>query len=250
VVRYFNAAIWPTPSVIKADSTVRNAVMPAPKKPKGNQYPRKTIPCRSGPSIDEQGRSYAELLTSPELAAYRVIAMMQPKSFSDDIDSPTLLETLRDQSAAANKGDLSHAEAMLMNQASSLQALFVRLSERAMEQSHMPHLEGFMRMALRSQNQCRMTLETLATIKNPPVIYAKQANIANGPQQVNNATVPQQPAHAVKNQNQQNELLEAHPYEPLDTRAPGTPSRVDPAMATVGAIDGATDTSREGGFVA
>ena len=40
-----------------------------------------------------------------------------------------------------------------------------------------------MRMAMKAQNQCRMTLETLATIKNPPVVFAKQANINNGGQQ-------------------------------------------------------------------
>lgn len=34
----------------------------------------------------------------------------------------------------------------------------------------------------KAQSQCRATLETLAAIKNPPVIYAKQANISNGPQ--------------------------------------------------------------------
>jgi len=31
-----------------------------------------------------------------------------------------------------------------------------------------------------------MTLETLATIKNPPVVFARQANVNNGGQQVNN----------------------------------------------------------------
>jgi hypothetical protein len=46
--------------------------------------------------------------------------------------------------------------------------------------------ESYFKMALKAQNQCRMTLETLSNIKNPPVVYAKQANIANGPQQVNN----------------------------------------------------------------
>jgi hypothetical protein len=47
-------------------------------------------------------------------------------------------------------------------------------------------IENYMRMAMRAQNQCRMTLETLATIKNPPVVFAKQANINNGGQkQVN-----------------------------------------------------------------
>ncbi len=40
----------------------------------------------------------------------------------------------------------------------------------------MPNIEGFMRMALRAQSQCRTTLETLAAIKNPPSVYARQAN--------------------------------------------------------------------------
>jgi hypothetical protein len=37
-----------------------------------------------------------------------------------------------------------------------------------------------------AQSQCRATL---ATIKHPPVMgYVRQANIAHGPQQVNNAS--------------------------------------------------------------
>jgi hypothetical protein len=76
----------------------------------------------------------------------------------------------------ANGGDLSQAEAMLMNQAAALQSVFVRLAERAMEQPQMPHLEAFMRLALRAQSQCRATLETLATIKNPPIVFAQQVN--------------------------------------------------------------------------
>ena len=78
---------------------------------------------------------------------------MQPKHLAEDIDGPTLLAVLRDHAAAVQSGDLTHAEAMLINQASSLQALFVRLTERAMEQTQMPHLEGFMRLALRAQSQ-------------------------------------------------------------------------------------------------
>lgn len=46
--------------------------------------------------------------------------------------------------------------------------------------------DRYMRLALKAQGQCRATLETLANLKNPPVVVARQANIANGPQQVNN----------------------------------------------------------------
>lgn len=209
-----------------------------PKKqatPEAEKYPRKAITCQSGPSIDEQGRNYAELITSPELAAYRVIGMMQPKNLADEIDTPTMLATLRDQAAAVQGGDLSHAEAMLINQASSLQALFVRLSERAMEQAHMPNLEGFMRLALRSQSQCRATLETLATIKNPPIIYAKQANVTSGPQQINNGTAAPTRAREIENEQTQ---LSGGTHELLpDARASGNASRVNPTLETLGEID-------------
>lgn len=209
-----------------------------PKKlaaPEAEKYPRKAITCQSGPSIDEQGRNYAKLITSPELAAYRVIGMMQPKNLADEIDTPTLLETLREQAAAVQGGDLAHAEAMLINQASALQSLFVRLSERAMEQAHMPNLEGFMRMALRAQSQCRATLETLAAIKNPPIVYARQANVTTGPQQVNNGIAA--PSHGREIETEQTQLSGGtHELLP-DTRTSGNASRVNPALETLGEID-------------
>lgn len=209
-----------------------------PKKPaavQAEQYPRKAITCQSEPSIDEQGRNYAKLITSAELAAYRVIGMMQPKNLADDIDTPTLLATLRDQAAAVQSGDLTHAEAMLINQASSLQALFARLTERAMEQTQMPHLEGFMRIALRAQSQCRATLETLAAIKNPPIVYARQANVTTGPQQINNSMAAPTRAREIESEQTQ---LSGGTHELLpDTRASGNASRVNPALETLGKID-------------
>jgi len=209
-----------------------------PKKsaaPEAEKYPRKAITCQSGPSIDEQGRNYAKLITSAELAAYRVIGMMQPKNLADEIDAPTLLATLRDQAAAVQTGDLAHAEAMLINQASALQALFVRLSERAMEQAHMPNLEGFMRLALRAQSQCRATLETLAAIKNPPIVYARQANVTTGPQQVNNGIAS--PSHGREIETEQSQLSGGtHELLP-DTRASSETSRANPTLEALGEID-------------
>ena len=84
-------------------------------------------------------------------------------------------------------------------------------------------------MALRAQNQCRATLETLATIKNPTVVIARQANIAQGHMQVNNGL-----AHAGKIEKSQNELLEVTDHERLDTRAPNQAIGHDSPMATVG----------------
>lgn len=204
-----------------------------PAAPEAEKYPRKAITCQSGPSIDEQGRSYAKLITSPELAAYRVIGMMQPKYLADEIDTPTLLATLREQAAAVQGGDLAHAEAMLINQASALQALFVRLSERAIEQTNMPNLEGFMRLALRAQSQCRATVETLAAIKNPPIVYARQANIANGPQQVNNGIPPRTRENEIEPSKQSEANHELLP----DTGTPALAGRVNQEVEALGEID-------------
>ena len=42
-----------------------------------------------------------------------------------------------------------------------------------------------MRLALKTQSQCRATVETLAALKNPPLVFAKQANIQFEPLYVN-----------------------------------------------------------------
>lgn len=94
-----------------------------------------------------------------------------------------------------------------------------------------------MRLALKAQAQCARTIEVLAAIKNPPVIYAKQANIANGPQQVNNGT----PAHAEKTVNQSNELSGASHELLPDTRAQTITGGVNQEVETVGAVHGAAN---------
>lgn len=104
-----------------------------------------------------------------------------------------------------------------------------------------------MKLGLRAQNQCRMTLETLAAIKNPPVVYAKLANInqGSGNQQVNNDTpAPDNPnashahatmhTHAGKTLNQPNELLtKGTSNEAMDTRGTGETIGKNTAMATL-----------------
>jgi hypothetical protein len=80
---------------------------------------------------------------------------------------------------------------MLFAQAQTLQSIFMNLARRATSQQYMNHWEAFLRMALKAQSQCRATLEALATIKNPPVVFAQQANInQGGQQQVNNGAAP------------------------------------------------------------
>lgn len=208
-------------------------------KPRDEELARKDLVIEVSKDItkEEKAEKYAKLITSPEFAAYRIIKMTDGQSnIHNKADAPSLVNELRTQTAAVNRGDLVHAEAMLMNQAAALQTLFAGLTERAMSQNHMPNLESFLRMALRAQNQCRATLETLAAIKNPPVVFAKQANInqGGGNQQVNNGT-PVPASHAEKNKKQQFELLEdQHGSEKMDSGAAGAAIGKNPAMATVG----------------
>ncbi len=107
---------------------------------------------------------------------------------SDMLD---LVAELREQIEAVNRGDMKRPEAMLFTQAHTLNEMFNGLARRAFNQENINRLESFMRLALKSQTQCRATLETLSIINNPPIVYTKQANIvASGQQQVVNNEAP------------------------------------------------------------
>ena len=69
------------------------------------------------------------------------------------------------------KNNLRECEEMLYCQAHALQAIFVNTALQVLKQEWFRNSEAYMRMALKAQNQCRMTLETLAQIKNPPVVF-------------------------------------------------------------------------------
>lgn len=156
------------------------------------------------------------------------------------------MEAMNAKAQAIHSGDLREAETALFAQATALNAIFVEMTRRAGLNmgSHLQAVDTYMKLALKAQNQSRMTLETLAAIKNPPVVYARQANFANGPQQVNNG-VPAA-THTTKTESHQNRLLESSNGERLDFGAQATAGAVDPHMATVGAVHGAQDTRGQG----
>ncbi len=151
-----------------------------------------------------------------------------------EIDLQAMVDELGRQNDKVRDGDLSRADSLLMTQAHTLDAIFNELARRAAMNmgEYINATDRYLRLALKAQSQCRATLETLAAIKNPPVIYAKQANISNGPQQVNNGT-PQAVAREEKTI-EQNELLEAQHGQRLDTGTTGAAIGADTAMATVG----------------
>lgn len=159
----------------------------------------------------------ARAMSQPEVTAAAVI-----QEFHNVIDVNALVNEIREQVAEVHRGDMKRPEAMLTAQAHALDLLFCALARRSHANSNSGYLdaaEKYLRLALKAQSQCRTTLETLAEIKNPrPVAFVKQANIAHGPQQVNNATATESVPHAGKIENQSNELLN------LSVPSKGTPS--------------------------
>ena len=156
------------------------------------------------------------------------------KASMGELDLCELVSALAEQSKEVSGGNLVRAEAMLMTQASTLDTLFHTLTRRSMMNmgEYMGAAETYMRLALKAQAQARATIETLAEIKNPrPVLITKQANIANGPQQVNNG-IPAD-SRTGNSETGQTGLLEKSDGERLDTGTAGAPRRGNPALATV-----------------
>ena len=210
------------------------------------EFPRKAIPVIVEKDEHASARNFARMVTSPEVAACRVINRAENKSgIGEQVDVPAMLEQLRDEAAAVNRGDLSQVEAMLTNQATALQTLFARLSEKGLAAEYLPQYEAYMRMALRAQSQCTRTLEVLAALKNPPLVIARQANVTSGPQQ-NNFGLP---SRAGQTENKPTELLEATDGERLDTRTTPQAVRSDTTLEAVDAKHRAQNVGRQGSVI-
>ena len=130
----------------------------------------------------------------------------------------TFGDAFMQQTADVVGGNMTRPEAMLLSQAHTLDALFNSLVMKGLGQIHMPHYESFLRLAYKAQSQCRSTLQTLSDIKNPSVVYAKQANITNGNQQINNGVPAPRTQENIK---YSNELLTEIPNATVDTRRTG-----------------------------
>jgi hypothetical protein len=166
---------------------------------------------------------------------------------------------MREATKSMHAGDMKHAEAMLFNQAMSLEALFHGLADRSVRaRPNVGHSEAYLRMALKAQNQCRMTLETLSVLKNPPTVFARQANINNGgQQQVNNSVAAQRlakggnaRARATQPSTLKTELLEASNGRRLDPGAARAAGRADPKLAPVGKVHRAPQPGGKGPHIA
>ena len=180
---------------------------------------KKKVPVKNKTSVnvnaskdENQDEAISKTLSRPETQA--AITIQQLTSLHD---VNALAKTLTQQTDEISKGNMSRCESMLISQAHTLDELFNNLARRAALNmgEHMQAVETYFRLALKAQSQCRATLETLSAIKNPPVIFAKQANISTGNQQINNAVSA---SRTENNKKQQNELLTELPNATLDSR--------------------------------
>lgn len=189
-------------------------------------------------AVSEERKMAETALSATTLNAVTARNFVKPNLGEIDLTESVIL--MREKVAKVKAGDLSDLEATLTAQAVTLDTIFNELARRSLINmgQYMNAAESYMRLALKAQAQTARTIEVLAAMKNPPVVFAKQANIAHGHQQVNNATNTHAPAHTGKTVNQENELLEVdHGSKTMDTRTAQTTILKDQAMATVDMLD-------------
>jgi hypothetical protein len=195
----------------------------------------------------EKGKSEMRQLTELQLSPIinnTVTLQAMAITISDKIDLNEAVEVMKEKSEKIIAGDLSELESTLTAQVVSLNAIYGTLALRSASNmgNSLKCTEIYMRLALKAQAQCARTVEVLAAMKNPPIVFAKQANIAHGHQQVNNGVQPA--THAGKTINSSNELLSEVNHAPLDTRRTLETGRVNQELAAVETVNGSQDTNR------
>ena len=199
------------------------------------------------PPIDTE-KHFARLATSPVANAAAAIAPWSKLTYGESKNIDALISELQKDNARIHDGDMKTVEAMLFDQAQVLQVIFTNLTRRAATQEYLTQFQTYFNLGMKAQAQCRATLEALAEIKNPrQVAFVKQANIAGGNQQVNNAP-PSSPSdtrtHAEESARQSNELSKAK-YELLPNASTSSaPSGIGAQLEPVGKIHRATNSGR------
>ena len=147
----------------------------------------------------------------------------------DDFGFQANMKVLERTTKQIKSGDLSKIEEMYISQAMALEVMFASLARRAKAQDKLLQYETHMRLALKAQNQCRATLQALVQLKQPSqTTFVKQANIAQGHQQVNNL--------AEKNITPQNELLKDN-YAKLDSGTTAKAKGIDTTLEALGTVN-------------
>ena len=184
---------------------------------------------------ESEERALARTAISPSLQS--ALALRDYSKACGELDLMSLVEELRHQIGQTIDDDLGRAEAMLVTQAHTLDAIFGNLARRAIKAEYLPQFDTYLKLGLRAQSQCRATWETLAVIKNPiGRAYVGQANFAHN-QQINNQA---EHTRTRGKEKRPNELLEDKEHEPdkwLDRGSPEKAIGANQELEAVGTID-------------
>ena len=150
---------------------------------KGVEGSRTLVRSRSAHSTPAEAG--ADMVVSG-VAINAVTALQFAKFRCGHVELTELLETLEASVDRVHGGDLRPTKALLLAQATTLNAIFNHLATLADQTDHVDKFDRYLRLGLKAQAQSRATLEAVAGLQQPRRLVAQQTNIAHGPQQVNN----------------------------------------------------------------
>ena len=164
----------------------------------------------------------ANIALSPEFKAAVTSKAYAPAIGEQDLAA--VLQRLGEITSRVASGDTRDIESMLAAQALTLDSIFHKLAWQAnVNIGQDPKaVETYLRLALKAQNQCRTTAETLAALKSPRQ-HITQNNVA-GAMQIN---IEMEGSH-------------------VDRRAEGKDAASNPAVEALGEVHRAKDGSWEG----
>ena len=163
-----------------------------------------------------------------------------------------MVEEIHRQMDEFHSGETKGIEGILIGQILALNAMFADFARQASDIGHLEMKAVYTRMAFKAQNQSRASIETLSNIKNPrQTVITNQANISNGPQQVNNTLARDSNADGKtlkKLELEQNKLLKHDKAKGkrMVGRAKGAASGDDTTVETVDEINRPANRRRKG----
>jgi hypothetical protein len=182
----------------------------------------------------------SQLAMSSEIQSAAVMQSYQKNVMGSDVDFEVLVKGIMGTCTQVNGGNLQTMEAMLVSQATALQTIFTDLARKAQAQTYQKQFEVYLGLALKAQTQSRATISALVDLKYPrQATFVNQANIAHGPQQVNNGVMPSgaSASHGKKQKTEQNKLLEDADGKFSIGVVPGKTSTPKPSHQGMEALD-------------
>lgn len=195
--------------------------------------------------VSEKEADQVTLAMAPNVKAAATIKDYS-KNFGDISLSGLILDLGRQVDIMAS-GDLTRAENLLAAQAHTLDAIFNNLASTAANTNRIDHMEHYMRLALKAQNQCRTTLESLSAMKSPQSIaFVKQANIGNAVQVNNGIRFGEKDEKHEKVPGFGKQTIGDNDDTSMVSGTASPSSRADSELETVGKVYWSSDQRRKG----